>query len=39
VALLIGVYDLSDADDRGLEFGDRLVTRLVLGVPFDLLLN
>ncbi len=39
VALLIGVYDLSDANEQGLDFGDRLVTRLVLGIPFDLLLN
>jgi hypothetical protein len=39
VALLVGVYDVSDANDQGLDVGDRLVTRLVLGIPFDLLLN
>lgn len=37
VTLLVGVYDLSDAGDRGLDVGDRLVTRLVLGIPFALL--
>lgn len=39
VALFVGVYDLTDANGQAPDFEDRLVTRIVLSIPFDLLMN
>ncbi len=39
VAVLFEVYDVLDARDMQPSFADQFVTRVVLGVPFDLLVN
>ncbi len=39
VALLVELYDVTDANGQAPTFADRFVTRLVLGVPFDMLVN
>jgi hypothetical protein len=39
VALFMELYDVTDANAEAPDFADRLVTRIVLGIPFDLLVN
>ncbi|MDH3457113.1 MAG: hypothetical protein OER90_09750 [Gemmatimonadota bacterium] len=39
VALFMELYDVTDANGEAPDFADRLVTRIVLGIPFDLLVN
>jgi hypothetical protein len=39
VALFAELYDVTDANGQSPEFSDRFVTRLVLGIPFDMLVQ
>jgi len=36
VAVLVELYDVTDANGRSLSLGDKFVTRIVLGIPFAL---
>lgn len=39
VAVFLELYDVTDANSRSLSLGDKFVTRIVLGIPFALLMR